>query len=90
MEVKPLLEIYIKEDGVIGTRFYMYEGFSPYKMGIALGSATRVITEAFLDHQKLDQGHREQIEAIIADAYNKDLQLGDCGEQDSTSKGEDI
>ena len=84
MNTRPFIEITLRENGVISTVYRPAIGHDPVFIGIALASATRVITEAFRQELILGPEHQEQIEAAIAATYNRDLGFGDMGESETT------
>lgn len=77
------LEISYK-DGHIQTAFNPYNGCNVIDIGIALASATRVISEAFRDMMNLPKGELEQIQAAITHHYNLDMGLESMGEEENT------
>lgn len=82
-----VIRIGVSSEGKLSTTFYPYrwpDGFDVVKVGVALASATRVITSSIIQELRLGEGHREQIEATIAEVYNRDLGWGDTGEQGTT------
>ena len=83
-DTTPFLQVFLTEDDRVGTKITPFRGMTTIHVGMALASATRVATEAFLREMELGEEHREQIEAQIAEVYNRDLKMGDMGEKDST------
>jgi len=84
----PFITISITPDGEISTRFNPHQKnvcVDPIAVGIALASATRVVTEAFLQELKLPDTHREQLHALICEVYNRDMSWKSMGEEQSTT-----
>jgi hypothetical protein len=84
MTTKPFIEIHETVGGKVATAYRPAEGHCPMLMGIALASATRVITQSFLAEMELGEEHRKPIEREIVATYLRDLQMGDMGEAEST------
>lgn len=80
----PFLEVYITPDERVATKVIPFTNMNTIHVGMALASATRVATEVFLKEMGLNDSHREQVEAQIAEVYNNDLKMGDMGEMEST------
>lgn len=84
---KPFIHISITDEGQISTLFNPHQegGCDPVKVGIALASATRVIVEGFMREMKPSEVHREQIQALICEVYNRDMGWASDGEEESVT-----
>ena len=79
------IEISFTSDGKIQTAFNPKNGLDTIQIGIALASATRVISAAIIDCLKLDKTHLKPIQEQIAKFYNDDLfKFGTLGEEENT------
>jgi hypothetical protein len=88
IQTKPFtfIEISFDEYGRITTKFVPFKGCDPIAIGVALASATRVITEGVMKEIGLPEVHREEIKAMIATVYNRDLGWESMGEEKTTEK----
>jgi hypothetical protein len=84
MKKTVLMEICMASDGHFETKFNPCENLSTIIVGVALASATRVASAAFIDLMKLDEDHLKPIQEQIAHFYNQDLKIGTLGEEDNT------
>lgn len=82
---KDFIKISITNNKNFVTEFHIREGVTDtISIGIALASATRVISQAFIQELGMGEEHLDRIQQQIAASYNHDLKLGDLGENEST------
>ena len=85
MKNKQLICISETPEGKLETKVFLENGLDTIKLGIALASATRVISAAFVDSLKLDKSHILPIQKQISKFYMDDLfKFGSMGEEDNT------
>lgn len=76
------ITIYMK-DGKIRTEVNLELIPDTLRAGMMLSSATRVLAAAIRHNGKKKKWMEDQIQAAIAEVYNKDLLLGSMGESES-------